>query len=267
MKVGIVGCGTIGRRVAVGLDCGEAPGVQLAALSSRNLGQAMEFARSLKSPPLVGPLEEIVPAVDMVIEAAGQELVDPIAQATLPAGKDLMVLSCGALLDRDDLLALAAEHGASIYAPSGAIACLDGIMGAAAGHIDSLTMISTKPPEGFKDTPGMVGSPIDLDALTEPAVLFEGPAVEACRLFPANINVSAAVAMAGLGPHETIVRIVADPAVQHNTHEIVVAGEFGMLQMKIQNVPSPSNPKTGVITALSTLASLRKIASPLKVGT
>ena len=73
--------------------------------------------------------------------------------------------------------------------------------------------------------------------------------------------------MAGLGPHKTKVRIVADPTVVHNTHEIVVTGDFGIIQMKIQNVPSPSNPKTGMLTALSTLASLRKMVSPLKVGT
>jgi aspartate dehydrogenase len=227
----------------------------------------MEFAKSLETPPPVVTMEEVPPLVDLVIEAAGQDAVDPIAQSTLRCGKDLMVLSCGALLDREDLIALASDNGASIYAPSGAIACLDGIMGAAMGQIDSLTMISTKPPEGFKDTPGMVGSPIDLDSLTEPATLFEGSAVEACRLFPANINVSAAVAMAGLGPHETKIRIVADPSVVHNTHEIVVTGEFGILQMKIQNIPSVSNTKTGILTALSTLASLRKLVSPLKVGT
>lgn len=267
MKVGIVGCGTIGRKVATELDLGEVPGVQLGALSSRDLDRAMEFARSLQSPPPVVPLEELPPLVDLVIEAAGQESVDPIARAALSEGKDLMVLSCGALLDREDLVAMAADHGASIYAPSGAIAGLDGIMGAAVGHIDSLTMISSKPPEGFKGTPGMVGSTVDLDNLTEPVVLFEGPAVEACRLFPANVNVSAAVAMAGLGPVKTQIRVVADPTVEHNTHEIVVKGEFGVLQIKIQNVPSPSNPKTGVITALSTLAALKKITSPLKVGT
>jgi aspartate dehydrogenase len=267
MKVGIIGMGTIGQRVATGLDSGEVSGVQLGALSSRNLGRAMEFAKSLETPPPVVTMEEVPPLVDLVIEAAGQDAVDPIAQSTLRCGKDLMVLSCGALLEREDLLTLAAQNGASIYAPSGAIACLDGIMGAAMGHIDSLTMISTKPPEGFKDTPGMVGSPIDLDSLTEPATLFEGSAVEACRLFPANINVSAAVAMAGLGPHETKIRIVADPSVVHNTHEIVVTGEFGILQMKIQNIPSVSNTKTGILTALSTLASLRKLVSPLKVGT
>ena len=267
MKVGIIGMGTIGRRVATGLDSGEVSGVQLGALSSRDLGRAMEFAKSLETPPPVVTMEEVPPLVDLVIEAAGQDAVDPIAQSTLRCGKDLMVLSCGALLEREDLLTLAAQNGASIYAPSGAIACLDGIMGAAMGHIDSLTMISTKPPEGFKDTPGMVGSPIDLDSLTGPATLYEGPAIEACRLFPANINVSAAVAMAGLGPHETKIRIVADPSVVHNTHEIVVTGEFGILQMKIQNIPSVSNTKTGILTALSTLASLRKLVSPLKVGT
>ena len=119
MKVGIIGMGTIGRRVASGLDSGEVSGVELGALSSRNLGRAMEFAKSLETPPPVVTMEEVPPLVDLVIEAAGQDSVDPIAQATLRSGKDLMVLSCGALLDRDDLLTLAADNGVKHLRPVG----------------------------------------------------------------------------------------------------------------------------------------------------
>ena len=267
MKVGIVGCGAIGRKVATELDRGYVPGTRLGALSSRDLGRTMEFARSLQEPPPVVPLYDLVPLVDLVMEAAGGHAVDSIARATLEAGKDLMVLSCGALLERDDLVAMAQERGANIYVASGAIAGLDGVMGAAGGRIDSLTMITRKPPQSLKGAPGMVGNPVDLDTITEPAVVFEGPVIEACRQFPANVNVSAALAMAGLGPQETKIKILADPTISRNTHEIIVTGEFGLLQVYIENVPSESNPKTGIIAALSALATLKKIASPLKVGT
>jgi len=265
MKVGIVGCGTIGRKVAEELDKGAVPNVQLAALSSRTLETAREFATTLGEPPPVVTLAELVALADVVIEAAGRPAVEGIARAALESGKDVMVLSCGALLDSDDLVALAQEHKASIHVPSGAIIGLDGILSATAGRIDSITMVSRKPPGGLKGAPGV--AEVDMDAVTEPMVVYEGPVREACRLFPANVNVSAAVSMAGLGPDATKIRIMADPTVTRNTHSIAVEGEFGRLEVKIENVPTENNPRTGVLTALSVLASLKKLASPLKVGT
>ncbi len=178
-----------------------------------------------------------------------------------------MALSGGALLERDDLFRLAEENGATIYVPSGAIIGLDGIAGACAGRIDSLTMITRKPPEGLRGALGITAAGIDLDSVSEPTVVFEGPALEACRLFPANVNVSAALSMAGLGPQRTRIRIYADPTVDKNTHDIIAEGEFGRLSIRIENVPSEENPKTGKLSAFSALATLRKITSTVQVGT
>ena len=265
MDIGIVGCGNIGRNVARQLDVGAVPGASLAALSSRNLGMAREFAFTLNNPPPVVPLEELVTLVDLVLEAAGSEAMDPIAKATLTGGKNLMVMSCGALLGRQDLLALAQEKGLAIYVPSGAILGLDGLLGAASGRIDSVTMISSKPPEGLRGAPGVAD--IDLDAITEPVVVFEGPVSEGCRLFPANVNVSAAVSLAGIGADETTIQVVADPTITKNTHRVVAEGAFGRLEVFIENVPSECNPRTSSLAALSVMATLRKLVSPLKVGT
>ena len=266
-KIGVVGCGTIGRKVASELDKGSVPGACLTALSSRNLDKARDFAASLSTHPQVVSLSEMIPLVDLVVEAATGEALDEIARTTLGAGKDLMTLSCGALLDRDDLLAMAQKRGATIYVPSGAIAGLDGVASAAAGRIDSVTINTRKPPEALKGAPGVAESGIDLDSVTEPVVVYDGPVTEACRLFPANVNVSAALSMAGIGPHKTTIRIYADPTVTRNTHEIVVEGEFGRLAVKIENLPSPTNPRTGVLSALSAIASLKRIASHIRVGT
>ena len=126
-------------------------------------------------------------------------------------------------------------------------------------------MITRKPPGGLKGAPGVEG--IDLDAVTEPTVIFDGPVQEACRLFPANVNVSAALSMAGIGPDKTTIRIYADPTVTRNTHEIRVEGEFGKLTINIENVPSPENPRTGKLSALSALATLRRITSHIQIGT
>lgn len=266
-KIGIAGCGTIGRKVATELDNGFVSGACLVALTSRNQEKAKEFAGTLRNPPAVLPLAEMVSRVDLVVEAATGAALDDIAKATLGAGKDLMALSCGALLDRDDLFTLAQESGATIYVPSGAIAGLDGVASAAAGEISSVTMITRKPPGGLRGAPGVEQSGIDLDSITEPTVVYEGSVKEACRLFPANVNVSAALSMAGVGPHKTTIRIYADPTVTRNTHEIQVEGEFGRLVIKIENVPSATNPRTGVLSALSALAALKRITAHLRVGT
>ena len=108
---------------------------------------------------------------------------------------------------------------------------------------------------------------LNLDSLVEPTIVFEGPVKEACLLFPANVNVSAALSMAGIGPNKTTIRIYADPTVTRNTHEIQVEGEFGNLTIKIENVPSPDNPRTGILSALSALATLRRITAHVRVGT
>ena len=249
------------------LDKGSVPGASLKAMSSRNLEKVRAFARSLSSPPAVVELKDLVPIVDIVVEAATGEALEEIAFETLSQGKDLLALSCGALLERDDLFDLAKKHGATIYVPSGAIAGLDGVASAAAGRIDSITMITRKPPNGLRGAPGILASGVDLDAVVEPTIVFDGPVKEACKLFPANVNVSAALSMAGIGPHETTIRIYADPTVDRNTHEIQVEGEFGRLAIKIENIPSSTNPKTGVLSALSALATLKRITGTVRVGT
>lgn len=267
MKVGIAGCGTIGRKVAAELDGGAVPGVVLGGITSRSMDKAAKFASTLRCRPPVVELGRLVEIVELVIEAAPASAMESIALATLSAGKDLMALSGGALLERDDLFRMAAENGATIYVPSGAIAGLDGVAGACAGRIDSLTMTTRKPPGGLKGAPGIEASGVDLDAVAEPTVVYEGPALEACKLFPANINVSAALSMAGIGARKTRIRIYADPTVDKNTHEIAVEGEFGKLNILIENIPSETNPKTGKMSALSALATLRKITSTVRVGT
>ena len=266
-RVGIAGCGTIGRKIASEMDAGAVPGAVLGGITSRSLDRAARFASTLDCHPPVIELGDLVEIVDLVIEAAPANAMESIAVATLSAGRDLMALSGGALLERDDLLSLAEKNGATIFVPSGAIAGLDGVAGACAGRIDSLTMITRKPPEGLKGAPGIEVSGIDLDAVSEPTVVYEGPALEACRLFPANVNVSAALSMAGIGPHRTHIRIYADPTVDKNTHDIVVEGEFGRLSIRIENTPSETNPRTGKLSALSAIATLRKITSTVQVGT
>jgi aspartate dehydrogenase len=164
------------------------------------------------------------------------------------------------------LVARARETGARIIIPTGALLGLDAVRAAAEGRVDSVTIQTRKPPRGLEGAPYLVEHRISVD-VAEPTVVFRGNAFDAARGFPANVNVAAALALAGIGPERTQVEIWADPTVTRNTHTIRVEAESARLTMTIENVPSEENPKTGKITPLSLLACLRGLTSTLKVGT
>jgi aspartate dehydrogenase len=176
-----------------------------------------------------------------------------------------VVLSVGALLDHPEWIEQAAARGVRIHAPSAAIAGLDGLKGAAVdGHLDTVVMETRKPPRGLAGAPGVAG--VDLTAITVSTLVFEGTAREACRAFPANVNVVAAVSLAGIGPDRTCIRIHADPSVGRNRHTVTAEGAFGRLRIEIENVPS-ENPRTGKLAYLSTIAYLRDLGASLRIGT
>ncbi|HEX3178499.1 MAG TPA: aspartate dehydrogenase [Methylomirabilota bacterium] len=264
-RVGVVGLGVIGRQVCRALDAG-LHGVRLAAATTRRRDAGESFLATLKSPVPFLTLDELVRESDIVLEASTQAHLTEIAPKALGAGRDLVVLSCGGLLGRDDWVALAERHGARILVPSGAIAGLDGVKGGAIGAVTSVTMETRKPPQGLAGAPFIVAQAIDLDAIRHETLIFEGPATEACRAFPANVNVLAALSLAGIGPERTRTKIYAVPGLARNTHRIRIEGEFGALRIEIENVPS-ENPRTGRLSYLSTIALLRDLAAPLRVGT
>ena len=265
VRVGVVGLGVIGRHVCRALDAGLA-GVVLAGATTRRRDAGEAFLATLKSPVPFYTLDELVAASDLVVEASTQAHLAEIAPATLGAGRDLVVLSCGGLLGRDDWVALAERHGARILVPSGALAGLDGVKGGAIGAVTSVTMETRKPPQGLAGAPWIVQQKIDLDAIRDETLIFEGPATQACRAFPANVNVLAALSLAGIGPERTRTKIYAVPGLTRNTHRIRIEGEFGALRIEVENVPS-ENPRTGRLSYLSTIALLRDLGASLRVGT
>ncbi|MBI4609462.1 MAG: aspartate dehydrogenase [Candidatus Rokubacteria bacterium] len=265
IRAGIFGLGTIGRAICRALDTG-IPGVLLAGGSSRDRAKAEAFLASLASkPPFLSP-EELIQASELVIECATQAALQELAPKVLGAGKDLMVLSCGGLLGRQDWVEFAAKNRCRILVPSGAIAGLDGVKGARVGAITSVTMESRKPPRGWAGAPYIEAKGIDLSSISEETLIYEGPATEACKAFPANVNVLAALSLAGIGPELTRIKIFAVPGLARNTHRITVEGEFGRLQIQVENVPS-ENPRTGKLSYLSAIACLRELGATLRVGT
>ena len=264
-SIGIVGCGAIGQALLRAADSGKL-GVSVAGVTSRDEHRAYEFLRGLNSPPPYLNRQQLIEKSDLLVEAAGGNIVADLAKETFASRKDLMVISIGALLDNPDIIEEAREKGCRLLAPSGAIAGLDGIKSACTGQVDKVTMVSRKPPIGLEGAPHLVENGITLEGLEEELEVFSGTAREAVKGFPANLNVSAAVSLAGVGPDRTLVKMLAVPGLQRNCHDIEVIGEFGLLQVHIENNPS-ENPKTGKLTAFSIIRSVQDAVDPFRIGT
>jgi aspartate dehydrogenase len=266
IKVGIAGLGTIGKVIARKLAANDVPGVALDCVAVRDPTRAQEFLDGIGSRAHIYAIESLAREADLVIECAPAAAFTEIAVPVLSTGTSFMAISAGQLLERPELIALAKESGAQIIVPTGALIGLDAVTAAAEGEIHSVAMITRKPVKGLLGAPYLERRGIDIVGITEPVRIFQGSAREAARGFPENVNVVAALALAGIGPDRTTIEIWADPALTRNVHRVVVESDSASFEMSIQNIPS-ENPKTGRITALSVLAALRKLRAPLRVGT
>ena len=271
--VGLIGCGSIGSVIAKAIDNGRAGSLNLIIVYDIVREHAERLARTLKNPPLIAEnADELIERADisLVIEAASQEAVRQYAIKVLRAGKDFMIMSTGALIDdelRNKISAIAQKMGRKVYIPSGAIVGLDNIKSAALEEIEEVTLTTRKPPKSFEGALFVKMKRIDLGSIKEPTMLYEGPAREAVKLFPKNVNVAASLSLAGVGADRTKVRIIADPKIKDIIHEISVKGSFGELRTKTINRPFPTNPKTSYIAALSAIATLKKITQSIIIGT
>lgn len=262
--VAIAGLGAIGSDLARALDRG-VEGLSLVAVSARDRARAERLVAAFRAPPQVMGLAELALA-DIVVEATPAAAFEEVALPAIAAGRILVVCSAGALLPRMALVEQARRSGARIVVPTGALLGLDAVRAAAEGPVASVSIETRKPPGGLAGAPYLVENGIDLAGLAAPRLVFEGNAYEAAAGFPANVNVAAALALAGIGPERTTVRIWADPAATRNVHTVRVESDAARLAMTIENVPSEANPRTGKLTALSVLACLRGLSSTLKVG-
>lgn len=254
MKIGIIGCGAIGTDVAKAVD--EMEEIDKIYLYDIIEEKAKKLAGELKKGEF-STVENFLPLVDFVFEAASQQAVYQYAELVLNAKKDLVIMSIGALFDdefREKLIKIAKENKRKIYLPSGAVAGIDGIKAARIGGLDEVTLVTTKSPESLGQH------------LNKRMVLFEGNARDAVKKFPRNINVAACLSLAGMGFDETRVKIVADPVIKYNNHKILAHGKFGRLRAEVENLPNPNNPSTSYLASLSAIAVIKKILSPLQIG-
>ncbi|HMM87779.1 aspartate dehydrogenase [Bradyrhizobium sp.] len=264
-RIAIAGLGEIGRTVARKMAQG-LPGLSLAAIATRDRAKAQAWLDAEGISAALVSLDELPGHADLAVECAPAAILDQICRPMLGAGKQVMVLSSSALLPRPELVDLARAHGGQIIVPTGALIGFDAVSAAAEGIIHSVQMVTRKPPRGLAGAPYLVENGISVEGLSSALRVFNGSARDAAAAFPANVNVVAALSLAGIGPDRTTIEIWADPAVTRNCHQIRVDSDSASFSMSIENIPS-ENPKTGRITALSVIAALRKLASPLRVGT
>ena len=264
LKVGLAGLGAVGLGVARRLEAG-IPGLALVAVAVRDGDKAR---RTLQRRDIEIVAADVLPQwCDIVVEGLPPAMFRVVAEPAIELERIFMPLSVGQLLENWDLVARAKQTGARILVPTGALIGLDAVRAASEGTIHSVKMITRKPPNGLEGAPYLVERGISLKNLAAPLKVFDGTAREGARGFPANVNVAAALSIAGIGPDKTQLEIWADPALSRNTHSIEVDADTARFAVMIENVPSVENPKTGRITALSAVAALRGLVAELKVGT
>jgi aspartate dehydrogenase len=245
MRITIVGCGSIGSKLAKAAD--EMDEVKRIYLVDIKKDIADKVAAGLKKAIVVDSIEDELYHCDLVIEASTQEAAREVAPRVVSRGVDMMIMSVGSLVDDDYRKALfqkAKEHEAKIFIPTGALCGVDGLRSASGDEILSVTLTTTKGPKSLAGVQYLIDKGIDVNAVKEKTVVYSGPAREAVKIFPKNINVAATVSLLGIGFDRTQVKIVLDPMATSNSHELDVEGNFGKFTSHTYNVPSPDNPKT-----------------------
>ncbi|MDP2717736.1 MAG: aspartate dehydrogenase [Candidatus Micrarchaeota archaeon] len=247
MRIGLIGLGAIGSFLVQHLP--EHAFVVFDA-DSKKANETIE-QKKITNATLVPRMQDIK-NVDMVVEAAEQAVV-PHLTAFLHRS-DVLVMSVGAFTD-DYVLKLlldaAQKSGKRLWIPSGAIGGLDVLQ---ACNPNEVTLETRKHPKSLGRS----------DA--GETVVFDGPAREACRLFPTTVNVAATLSLAGIGFERTRVKVVSDPAVEKNTHTVFIAAKTGNYRFFFENHPFAENPKTSALAAHSALWAIQRRSARIQVG-
>lgn len=241
--------------------------IDLVAVCDRDASRAEKLSAEFGGALGATGIDELIGTVDLVVEAASASVSGSVLEKCVKAGKACLIMSVGGLLGKENVLQQAADSGVRVFIPSGALCGIDGLKSASVGKIESVTLTTRKPPKGLEGAPYIKEKGIDLSLIKAETVIFEGSAEEAVRGFPANVNVSAVLSLAGIGSARTRVRIVTSPEYTTNTHEVEIAGDCGKIMTRTDNVPSNANPKTSALAIYSAIATLEGIAKSVRIGT
>ena len=268
LKLGLVGFGSIGSILAKAISEGKAGDVQLVAV--HDLFEKPPFAQVDERPGYTRTIEALLQEdMDVVVEAVSQSVLRQVAPLVLQSGRDLIAMSVGAFADEAwlaETAGLARAHDCCIYLPSGAIGGLDALSAAMLDDMHTVSLTTIKPLRALKGARSAIDPGLDLETITEPTCLYDGPAEEAIRLFPKNVNVAATLSLATIGVYKTRVKIIADPHAENNTHRIEAKGNFGRLSLELNLNASPDNPKTSYLAALSAVRLIKKLTETIRIG-
>lgn len=271
MRIGIIGGGTIARMFLEHAGRGQLGDASIVGILGRSpQSRGVPLAAQFRVPHFVDLDALIAAGPEVVVEAASHDAVRDHTERLLRNRITVIVLSGGALADdrlRDRLEAAAKASGALLYVPSGGIGALDAIKAAVVAGVDEVGIRAAKPPRAWKGIPYVESLGVDLDALTEPFIIYDGPARAGVAHFPQNVNIAAVLSMAGVGFDRTRLTVVADPGIARNTHVITARGVTGNISITLENVPAPDNPKTAWLACYSALAAVRELQSPARYGT
>ena len=268
VRVGLVGCGTIGSRLALTVDRSLKRYAKIVALHDVDSSHAQSLQRRLSSHPAIVSLPVLIRRSQLVLEAASAHAVGDVLTSALRRHRDVLVMSVGGLLLTQQWRRAAARSRGKVILPSGALAGLDGVKAmAVGGRLQRVSLTSSKPPRALAEAPYVRARKLQLDRLTRPRTIFDGSVKDAVKAFPQNTNVAAALALAsGVSDRRFRVRVVADPTIRINRHEIEVESDCGRLQCRIESRPS-GNPKTSEVAVRSAIASLERMFASVTVGT
>ena len=267
VRVGLVGCGTIGSQLAFALERRYNRWARLVALHDRDPARAAALQQQLRTPPPVRSLASLIHHAQLIVEAASADIALDVVRRALRAHKDVLVMSVGGLLPRQRWQPLVRRSRGRVYLPSGALVGLDGVKAMALGRVRRVALTSRKPPQALREAAYVRRRGIRLESLRAPRLIFEGSAEAAVKAFPQNVNVAATLTLAsGLSGRAVRVNIVADPTIRRNRHEIEIEGDCGRLQAQVESRPS-RNPKTSELAIRSAIAMLGRILEPVMIGT
>jgi aspartate dehydrogenase len=267
IHIGLIGFGTIGKAVAKAVKEGRAGETKTVTVLVRDLNKIEPAEANSLTDEITADATRFFSAdTSVVIEAAGQNALRQYAERTLRSGREMLAVSVGVLADDSLLSAIkvaAKESQRKLLIPSGALGALDAISAGAMGSIDGVTLVVRKPPAAWKGTPAEETAASVLDA---PVCFYQGMARETTRAYPQNVNVLAALSLAGIGFDRTNVKMYVDPTIKDNTFELVAQGEFGELKLELRNRPYPQNPKTGHLVVMSLIKAIRRLQENIIVG-
>ncbi|MFN2532806.1 MAG: aspartate dehydrogenase [Pyrinomonadaceae bacterium] len=265
MRIGLIGFGTIAKAVAKAVDNGQAGDVEISRILVRDTGK-IAVEDGMRQRLTNDPARFFSDEIEVVVEAAGHGALKQYAEYSLRSGRDLLAVSVGAFADEAFLALIrcaAKQTKQRLLIPSGALGGLDVVSAAAVGSINEVVLEVRKPVAAWIGTPA---ESVALQANDEAICFYEGKARDAVSAFPQNVNVLAALSLAGIGFDRTCVRMFVDPSAKHNTFQLSSYGEFGEVKLTLKNIPNPDNPKTGRLVIMSLIKAIARLTQPIIVG-